>query len=50
MCIFTAHNSPAKALSLLDDKFAELQIDAEVLADTSKTGAGISKYFNVKLA
>lgn len=48
--IYRAQLSPAKALSLLDDKFAELQIDAEVLADTSKTGAGISKYFNVKLA
>lgn len=48
--VYRAQLSPAKALSLLDDKFAELQIDAEVLADTSKTGTGISKYFNVKLA
>lgn len=48
--IYRAQLSPAKALSLLDDKFVDLQIDAEVLADTSKTGAGISQYFKVKLA
>ena len=32
------------------DKFADLQVEAEVLADTSKTGVGISQYFRVKLA
>lgn len=48
--IYRAQLSPTKALALLGDKFADLQIDAEVLADTSKTGAGISQYFKVKLA
>jgi energy-converting hydrogenase Eha subunit B len=48
--IYRAQLSPAKALSLLGDKFADLQIDAEALVDNSKTGVGISKYFRVKLA
>jgi len=48
--IYRAQLSPAKALSLLGDKFVDLQIDAEVLADTSKTGADISQYFRTKLA
>lgn len=47
--IYRVQLSPAKALSLLGDKFVDLQIDAEVLADKSKTGVGISQYFNVKL-
>lgn len=48
--IYKAQLSPTKALSLLGDKFADLEVEAEVLADTSKTGAGISQYFRVKLA
>lgn len=48
--IYKAQLSPTKALSLLGDKFADLQVEAEILADTSKTGVGISQYFKVKLA
>ena len=48
--IYKAQLSPTKALSLLGDKFADLEVEAEILADTSKTGAGISQYFRVKLA
>jgi hypothetical protein len=48
--VYRAQLSPAKALSLLGDKFSDLTIDAEVLIDPSKTGTGISKYFRVKLA
>lgn len=48
--IYKAQLSPTKALSLLGDKFADLQVEAEVLADTTKTGAGISQYFKVMLA
>lgn len=48
--IYKAQLSPTKALSLLGDKFADLQVEAEVLADTSKVGVGISQYFRVKLA
>jgi len=47
--IYKAQLSPTKALSLLGDKFADLEIEAEVLADTSKSGVGISQYFRVKL-
>ena len=48
--IYKAQLSPTKVLSLLGDKFADLEVEAEILADTSKTGAGISQYFRVKLA
>lgn len=48
--IYRALLSPTKALSLLGDKFAELQLEAEVLKDTSKTGVGVSQYFRAKLA
>ncbi len=48
--VYRAQLSPTKALSLLGDKFADLPVDAEVLADTSKTGVGISQYFRVKMA
>ncbi len=48
--IYKAQLSPTKALSLLGDKFADLTIDAEILADTSKSGVGVSQYFKVKLA
>lgn len=48
--IYKAQLSPTKALSLLGDKFADLSIEAEILADTTKTGVGISQYFKVKLA
>lgn len=47
--IYRAQLSPTKALSLLGDKFADLQIEAEVLKDPSKTGAGISQFFRAKL-
>ncbi|MBK7314926.1 hypothetical protein [Candidatus Aalborgicola defluviihabitans] len=51
MWTFTAPSwSPAKALSLLGDKFADLTVDAEVLIDATKTGVDISKYFRVMLA
>lgn len=47
--VYRAQLSPTKALSLLGESFADLQIEAEILADTSKTGAGISQYFRAKL-
>lgn len=47
--VYRAQLSPTKALSLLGDKFADLQVEAEVLADTSKTGVGVSQYFRVAL-
>ncbi len=48
--VYRAQLSPTKALSLLGDKFADLQVEAELLADTSKVGEGISQYFRVKMA
>ena len=47
--IYRAQLSPTKALSLLGDKFADLQIEAEVLKDPTKVGTGISQYFRAKL-
>lgn len=48
--IYKAQLSPTKALSLLGDKFADLQVEAEMLADTGRVGAGISQYFRVKMS
>ena len=42
--------SPAKALAMLGDDFAELEMEGEVLKDTSKTGEAISQYFRVRMA
>ncbi|MGY8903718.1 MAG: phage tail tube protein [Burkholderiales bacterium] len=46
--IFRAQLSPSKALSLLGDDFAELEMEAEVLKDPSKSGVGISQFYRVK--
>lgn len=48
--IYRAQLSPTKALSLLGEKFADLEIEAELLKDTSKVGVGVSQYFRAKLA
>ena len=48
--VWRAQLSPTKALALLGDKFSEIDVEAEVLKDPSKTGAGISQYFRVKMA
>lgn len=48
--VYRAQLSPTKALSLLGDKFADLQVEAEVLKDTSKVGVGISQYFRTRMA
>lgn len=47
--VYRAQLSPTKALSLLGDKFADLQIEAEVLKDTTKVGVGVSQYFRALL-
>ena len=47
--IFKVKFSPTKALDLIGDDFAELQIDGDVLKDESKTGTGISQYFSVRV-
>jgi hypothetical protein len=48
--VWRAQLSPTKALALLGEKFADLEVEAEVLKDSSKTGAGISQYFRARLA
>lgn len=48
--VWKAQMSPTKALALLGDKFADLEVEAEVLSDSTKTGVGISKYFRARLA
>ena len=48
--VWRAQLSPTKALSLLGDKFSELDVEAEVLKDPSKTGTGISQYMRIKMA
>ncbi len=48
--VYRAQLSPTKALSLLGDKFSDLDVEAEVLKDPSKTGTGISQYMRVKMA
>lgn len=42
--------SPTKALSLLSDKFSDLEVEGEVLKDPTKTGIGISQYFKIKMS
>jgi hypothetical protein len=47
--VYRVQLSPTKALELLGDKFAELDVEGEVLKDPTKTGVGVSQYFSVKL-
>ncbi len=47
---YRAQLSPAKAMSLLGDNFSDLEVEAELLKDPSKTGMGISQYFSMKFA
>ena len=47
---YRAQISPAKAMSLLGDNFSDLEVEAELLKDPSKTGSGISQYFSMKFA
>ena len=48
--VYRAQLSPTKALSLLGDKFSDLDVEAEVLKDPTKGGSGISQYMRVKMA
>ena len=48
--VYRAQLSPTKALSLLGDKFSDLDVEAEVLKDPSKSGTGISQYMKIKMA
>lgn len=41
--------SPTQNWGLISDDYGELQVEAEVLPDLTKTGAGISQYFQATL-
>jgi hypothetical protein len=40
--------SPAQGLSFIGDEFGELSVDFEVLSDSTKVGAGISKFMKIQ--
>jgi hypothetical protein len=40
--------SPMKGFGLIADDFGEYEMEADILADLSKSGAGISQYFKVE--
>ncbi|MHC9037444.1 phage tail tube protein, partial [Cobetia marina] len=49
----TAHRvkfSPTTGLALIGDDFGELSLDGSLLVDSSKVGAGVSRYFKVAMA
>ena len=47
--IFRCQLGATKALGFIDDNFAKLQIEGEVLSDPTKTGAGLSRFFKVQM-
>jgi hypothetical protein len=47
--LFRNKFDPTSGLGLISDDFATLSLTGSVLKDTSKTGAGISKYMNIKM-
>lgn len=47
---FKCKFSPAQAMPLIGDEFAELEMTFDVVKDTTKTGAGVSQYFTFEVA
>lgn len=47
--IYKLKISAAKALSFIGSDFASMEVTGKVLLDSTKTGAGISKYFRVQM-
>lgn len=47
---FRVKFGPAQSLPLIGDDYATLDLTGEVLADTTKIGAGVSRYFRTKFA
>jgi len=48
--IFRVQIGATKSLGLIDKDFGSLEIEGEVLADPTKTGAGTSRFFRVQIA
>lgn len=46
--IFRGKFSPAQGLGFISDEYGELQMDFEMLADPSVTGAGLSRFVRIK--
>jgi hypothetical protein len=47
----TAHRvkfGPMKGFGLIADEYGEYEMSADILADVTKTGNGVSQYFNIK--
>lgn len=47
--VFRAKFSPMKNIDLISDDFGRLTLEATVLKDSTKTGAGVSKYFTIEI-
>ena len=48
--IWRASQGVTKALSLINKGFGALEVEGTVLQDTTKVGAGISKYYRTRLS
>lgn len=48
--LFLVKMGATKSLGLINDDFATLDVEGEVLKDTTKTGIGISQYFRQQMA
>lgn len=47
--LYRVRTGALKSWGLINDDFAELEIEGEVLLDPTKSGAGISKFFKVRM-
>lgn len=47
--VFRLKPGATKGWSLIGDDFSALEIEADVLSDTSRTGAGLSQFFNARM-
>lgn len=48
--LFKVKFTPTSGLDLIGDEFGELALEGDVIKDDTKSGAGISQYFNAKIA
>ena len=48
--VFKFKPNPTASLDLIGDDFGELVIEGDIIKDETKSGAGISQYFTVRLA
>lgn len=48
--LFRVRTGAMKSWGLVNSEFAELEVEGEVLMDPTKTGAGLSRFFKVRMA